>query len=514
MAENKTDIDIGTDQIVTFRLAAEELALPINSVQEIIKLPEITHVPNTPSYIEGIGNLRGSILPIVNLRKKLGLVAKDSDDKTRVVVLNVGGISTGFIVDSVSEVMHVEKNTLEKPPTTVSGVEGQYLRSIAKIDNGKRLVLILSEDQVLPELAKIIKAAAAAATNGDQSKEKSAMESNMIHRQEETEQVVTFKVANEGYALDIMRVKEIIRVTEITPVPKAPNYIVGVMSLRNQLLPIMDLRVLFDQKNLKEEMGQEISQQKLDNQRIIVVDIDGVLTGIQVDSVSHVLTLEKKSIEPPPVIVSNEQSSRIRGVGKLDNGKRLLMLLNEDGLISHLEKQQMLDAVGVDGKEQEKMEKVKDNRSDEMQLVCFKVDREEYAINIMKVQEIIRLNEITSVPKTKDYIKGIINLRGTVVPVVDVRTRFELNSLEDKEQCRIVVVNIEGKITGLIVDSVSEVLRVSKSQIETPPASVSNVDGEFIDGVGKLSNGKRIIILINADRILADVDIHEELKAS
>ncbi|MEO5968929.1 MAG: chemotaxis protein CheW [Bdellovibrionia bacterium] len=141
---------------------------------------------------------------------------------------------------------------------------------------------------------------------------------------------------------------------------------------------------------------------------------------------------------------------------------------------------------------------------EEIQLVCFKVDHEEYAINIMKVQEILRISEITSVPKSKNYMKGLINLRGTVVPVVDMHTRFGLKPPQIQEQCRIVVVNINGKATGLIVDSVTEVLRIPKSQIELPPASISSADGKFIEGVGKLGDGKRILVLIKVDLLLSD----------
>jgi purine-binding chemotaxis protein CheW len=501
-------IDLGSSQLVTFKLAGVELALPIKSVQEIIKLPEITHVPNASSYIDGIGHLRGGILPVVNLRKRLGLDAKEKDDATRVVVINSGGVSTGFIVDSVSEVMHIEESVLEAPPETSSGIEGQYLRGIAKIDDGKRLVLILAEDQVLPELAELSKALEDKGTDS-----KLAMETQVAqyaHQQDEVEQLVTFNVADEEFALGIMQVKEIIRVTEVTPVPKAPDYIVGVLSLRNQLLPIMDLRILFGQQSLNDEMGEVLSQEKLDAQRIIVIDLESILTGILVDSVSQVLTLEKKWIEPPPIIISRGQSNRLRGVGKLDNGKRLLMFLNIDRLISKADKKNMIEAVGGKKEGQEKMENVADKSSEEMQLVCFKVDHEEYAVSIMKVQEIIRINEITAVPKTKDYMKGIINLRGTVVSVVDMRTRFGLKTPQSQEQSRIVVVNISGKTTGLIVDSVTEVLRVPKTQIEPPPTSVANFDGKFIDGVVKFNEGKRIIILINVDCLLSD----EVLKAS
>jgi len=204
------------------------------------------------------------------------------------------------------------------------------------------------------------------------------------------------------------------------------------------------------------------------------------------------------------------QSNRLRGVGKLENGKRLLMLLHIDRLVSKVDKASLIEAASHKGEGQEHSGKVADKTSEEMQLVCFKVDHEEYAVSIMKVQEIIRINEITTVPKTREYMKGIINLRGTVVPVVDMRTRFGLHASENQESCRIVVVNIADKITGLIVDSVTEVLRVSKSQIEAPPDSVADVDGKFIEGVGKFNDGKRIIVLINVDFLLAE----DALKAS
>jgi purine-binding chemotaxis protein CheW len=504
MAENK--IELGTDQLVTFKVAGEELALPIKSVQEIIKLPEITQVPNTPSYIDGIGNLRGRILPVVNLRERLGLEHKLWDESTRVVVTNTGGVSTGLIVDSVSEVMHVEQSSLEVPPETSSGIEGQYLRGIAKIDDGKRLILILAEDQILPELAEFAKSAVTQSTE--------AVIQSANHHQNEVEQLVTFDIANEEFAIGIMQVKEIIRVTDITPLPKAPDYVVGVLSLRNQLLPVLNLRILFGQKSLKSEMNEMKSQAKSEAQRIIVVDLEGVMTGILVDSVSQVLTMEKQSIEPPPMIISMGISNRLRGVGKLENGKRLLMLLNIDSLVSAEDKNKIRDAFDSSQGGQEKMENTTDKSNEEMQLVCFKVDHEEYGISIMKVQEIIRINEITVVPKTKNYMKGIINLRGTVVPVVDVRTRFGLTIPENQEQCRIVVVHICGKTTGLIVDSVTEVLRVQKTQIESAPSSVTNVDGAFIEGVGKFNGGKRIIVVINVDCLLSEEALLENLKVS
>jgi len=153
----------------------------------------------------------------------------------------------------------------------------------------------------------------------------------------------------------------------------------------------------------------------------------------------------------------------------------------------------------------ESLEKRDLHTEEEVQLVAFRIDKEEYAIPIVKVQEIIKINQITAVPRTKSYIDGIINLRGNVIPVIDLRARFGIERKTDLEQRRIVVVHIKGKISGFIVDSVTEVLRIRKSQIELMPDSISgDVDSSFVEGIGKLNDGKRIIILVNPDAILAD----------
>lgn len=138
----------------------------------------------------------------------------------------------------------------------------------------------------------------------------------------------------------------------------------------------------------------------------------------------------------------------------------------------------------------------------ENQLVCFKLGKEEFGLDIMKVQEIIKVPEITKVPRTPSFVQGALNLRGKILPVVDLRTLFDLEETERNESNRIVVVNIKGKTTGIIVDSVSEVLRLPKNSIEPPPPIVSGIQAQFLEGVGKLKDGKRLVILLNLDKIL------------
>ena len=146
-------------------------------------------------------------------------------------------------------------------------------------------------------------------------------------------------------------------------------------------------------------------------------------------------------------------------------------------------------------------EAVAAHKDDDLQIVTFRVGEEEFSVSILKVQEIIRMSEITKVPRSPDFVEGVINLRGKVIPVIDLRKRFGLEATERNNDTRTIVVDCEGKVVGLIVDSVTEVLRLSSSTVEPPPDIVGGVDSEYISGVGKLED--RLVILLNIDKVLS-----------
>ena len=130
-------------QLVTFKLGNEEFGVDILKVQEINRMMDITRIPNAPPFIEGVINLRGKIIPIVDLRKKLGFNGGNgqSEKTTRIIVVELDGLVLGFIVDSVSEVLRIPENTIEPPPSIVGGVESDYIEGVGKLDN--RLLILL-----------------------------------------------------------------------------------------------------------------------------------------------------------------------------------------------------------------------------------------------------------------------------------------------------------------------------------------------------------------------------------
>ncbi len=145
----------------------------------------------------------------------------------------------------------------------------------------------------------------------------------------------------------------------------------------------------------------------------------------------------------------------------------------------------------------------------EMQLVVFKLGREEYGVSILQVQEIKRMTDITRVPHTPDYIKGVINLRGSVLPVLDIKKRLGLPPQEYNDNTRIIIVKIEDIVIGIIVDAVSEVMAINQENIEEPQVAVGGISANYLSGVGKLEN--RLLILLNMEAIIG---IGQDVKAS
>ena len=599
-------------QLVTFLLKDEEFGFDIMSVQEIIRLPKMAKVPRTPAYVDGIANLRGVVLPVIDMRTRFGMERAQETDRTRVLVVDIDGVKTGLRVDRVNQVTRVMRSEIEPPPAAIRGTSSDYLEGVVKLDKGQRIVMALNAAHVC-EIGVTRKTASANSVASHSETGSGEPSGKSANADAEVQKMVTFRIAKEEFAFHMEHVREILRVQTPNQVPDVPDYVLGVLTVRGQILPVIDLRRLLQQRSLAEEFAdscrplreeyerwidqtekvfaggsqtrvdgsvtehlrkwladtnsssqllmealakargsnekvikqlqvrtkheehgdcdaaracgedvlsggretvaalrkfeQQIAQNIQEDQRIIVVDSEGFVLGLVVDHVHEVLNVPKSLMEPPPRITSSG-GMELSGVAKLDDGARLIMCLD----VGNLMKDQKLK--DIQGSSRHTVEKAKTGEIhkaaaggqelSEVQLVTFMLGAEEYGVPISQIQEIDRLAKVTKVPKAAPFIEGITNLRGEVIPVLDTRKRFDLEVKPSDDRTRIIIVDLGGVKTGLVVDSVREVLNLARNDIAPPPEAIgSGIDQHFISGIGKVDAGKRMIVLLDVEKILS-----------
>ena len=142
-------------QIVGFELSDEQFGVEILCVREIIRVVSITRVPRAPGFVEGIINLRGEVIPVIDLRKRLNLEGREFDNSTRLIVVELNDQQIGFIVDSVSQVLRVPADAIEEPPEMVTGIDSEFILGVTRIDDGERLLLILDLKRILSQAEQV-----------------------------------------------------------------------------------------------------------------------------------------------------------------------------------------------------------------------------------------------------------------------------------------------------------------------------------------------------------------------
>jgi purine-binding chemotaxis protein CheW len=328
---------------------------------------------------------------------------------------------------------------------------------------------------------------------------------NTSSEEEETSdelQLVSFDVAGQEYAIAIEDVQEIVQVPEqIIHVPHSEAHVIGVMTLRNRLLPLVSLRRMFA---LPPQNADERS-------RIVVVALGTASVGVVMDNVNEVLRVAKSDVEAMPALLAREgDMADIGEICRLDGGSRLVSIITARNLFNHSSIKEALS--NVDKLEEESTQALgadleDDSSDDDEQVVVFRLSREEYGVPIESVQEIVRVpEELTHVPKAPGFVEGVINLRGSVLPVIDLRRRLGLESVARSEGQRVMVFLIHGTRTGFIVDSVAEVLKIPRNTIEDAP-KLSSEQSTLLSRMANLEKQKRMVQLIEPEHLLAGHDI-------
>lgn len=472
-------------QFVTFYLNGELFAVEMAPVQEIIRVPTAVRVPLAPIALEGLANLRGKILPIISLRRMFQFAEVVYDDATRALVIDLG-LPLGFVVDKVSSVISVEPGQIESVDGIRSTIDTHLLSGVLRLPDQHCMIMVLNFKQLIAdEFRQISELSSQAAVFDSADVVNTEDEDNSDERQ-----LVSFKVATQEYAIDINDVQEIVQIPDnIVLVPKAAEHVLGMMTLRERLLPLVSLRQMF-----------RLPLHALDERsRVVVVAVEGGAVGIVTDAVSEVLRVSQSLIEPMPPLLSNQADfAEIKQICRLEQGRRLVSVIDVAALFQLSSIRQVLAEVQtMQDDHWAEAEESQLADEDEEQVVVFHLADGEFGVPIHSVQEIVRIpDELTPVPKSPDFIEGIINLRGLVLPVVDQRKRLGLAAMPRHDRQRIMVFLFHGIRTGFIVDAVTEVLKIPKKAISAAP-ELSPEQARLLGRVANLEQQKRIIQLID-----------------
>jgi purine-binding chemotaxis protein CheW len=489
-----------TRQFVTFFSGDEIFAVDMAPVQEIIRVPEVVRVPMTPNTLDGLANLRGKVLPIISLRRIFGFAERPYDEATRAVVIDFG-TPLGFVVDRVASVIGVDAGKIEDVDSIQGTVKTELLAGLIKDVGGHAMIMVLDFAKLIAmEFSEI----AALAKRGSLGLREGLAEHEEVDEIDSSDelQLVSFAVAGQEYAMDIKVVQEIVQLPEVTVhVPHSESHVLGVMTLRNRLLPLVSLRRMFD---LPARDADEHS-------RIVVISLGSASVGVVTDSVNEVLRVPKQEVDAMPALLAREGDlADISEICRLDGGKRLVSIISARNLFSHSAVKEALSHVENPSENSDRLvtqDEEDEGNDDDEQVVVFRLGKEEFGVSIASVQEIVRVpEELTHVPKAPAFVEGVINLRGVVLPVIDLRRRLGLPAIERSDRQRVMVFLINGMRTGFIVDVVLEVLKIHKSAIEASPR-LSQDQARLLARMANLEKQKRMVQLIEPAHLIEAGDL-------
>ncbi len=459
---------------LTVHVGDERFALPASDVAEVIRPPAVTRVPLGPPSLLGVANLRGAVMPVVSLHSLLGREGSPSSH-TRVVVIDRGA-PVGLAIDRVAS-LGASAGDATDGTSTAQRID---LEALLARDFGSFTRRVLHKQFVAPQTLR-----------GQASAER-----------DETA-LVCFAVAGQDFALPLASVHEVVALQEgVAAVPQTDAVMLGVMTLRRQLLPLVSLQGL---------LGLQAGGQMNGRSRVVVARIGDGPVGLVIDGMREILRIPSHIIDPVPTILTRgDAEAQIQGICRLEGGQRLVSILSTEHLFRD---QASIEQISPQTEESQDMNEADGLSTAGEQFIVFQLGGEEYGLPIEAVDEVVRVPEaLTRLPKAPAFIEGVMNLRGRVVPVIDQRRRFKFEGQGQKRRERIIVVRIDHTHAGFVVDSVSEVLKIPQSQLRPTPDLAAD-GSQVIDRIANIEVEGRMILLLNPRELLdrAEKDLLAEM---
>ena len=453
------------DTLLELKLADEFFAIDSDKANQILRIPPITPIPLSASFLKGVAVLNGRVISVVDFKEMLGIGEVDiNNEKSRLITITVDNDEVGILVDEVIDAIEFKKENYEENTSDDKVCIGFY-----KTD--EHLI------QIIDPLKIINKDSIESFTQIEVEKLKDN-DNETKKSNDETKRLLFFKCNNEFYAVDIEVVSELIFVPNtITYIPGSDRADLGAITLRDEVINVFDFNRLFGFSM------QEITQKS----RLLILKNENKKIALLVEEVDEIKDISLSDIEK--LHINDEK------IESLYKGEKHIV-----SIISSMFLRNLIDEQSIT----ENDEVINEGRSEDMRELCvFRIDSEEFAFDIEKVQEIIAYQEITPLPQSGSFIEGVINLRGSVIVVVNLPNKLSFDfSVTDKT--KIIVCNIEDEKVGFLVDEVNDIMFIEDRYV-----SVSKNANSLVKSTVSLDDGKRVILELKVDKL---VDI-EEIKS-
>lgn len=474
-------------RFLTFRAGSGQYALPAESVAEVLDVPAVARVPQSPGHLLGIANLRGHILPVVDLNALLGSRERDAARSSRRAIVLDAEAPVALVVEAVETLVAVDAHRLETNPAALAAEPGERLSGAFEAEGS--LIKVLDIEALLATAFEHRARARPARAS------RPIVEARRRNRADESDVtlLVAFEVSGQEFALDLETVQEVMAAPPLpTQVPRADSVVVGVTSLRDHLLPLLSLRALLGLAPVSEADGRE---------KVVVARIGRTRVGLLADRARTILRARSAAIDALPAVLAARTGgeARIKAIYRADEGRRLVSILAPDQLF----REDVMKRIEQDAAEPVASHGQGDAaRREALSFVVFRLGEDEFALPIAAVEQVVEVpDRITRLPKTPEFLEGVVNLRGEVLPIIDQRRRFDMPALHRTERRRLVVVKSAAHRAGLIVDDVSDVLRVPEEAVEPAPELTEQI-ARLVRGVVNLPQQQRLVLMLDPAELL------------
>lgn len=445
-------------EILIVKNGSQSYGVSTSDISQITRTPMLMPLPLRPFGVRGLCAISGNIAAVVDMNILLKMKEVDYDnEKSRLIVLNDALSSSTLLVSEVYNTVEVQAKNLEI-------LDKQDDPVIAIYKHEDSLIQVLSLEILFSRVSKVL------IESAEVKNSKTHIE---LKKEDDSSRFLIFSMENESYALHIDYLREIILADiEFTEIAGTKDEVIGLITLREELLIVIDLRKHYG-----------FSSKDNDKNRILIATHDGKKIGLLVDEIIDIKAYSNKNIE---YMKDSFKDNKISGV--IHDGDKIISFFDADVLENLFEENESFIDEGNTVLEEDTSHKTV------MEVIVFKLNEKEYSFEVDTVAEIIDMVPSTAIAMTNNLIDGIINIRGQIVAIVSLfeKLNIQMNISEDS---KIIICEIKGEKIGFVVDSVSDILNIREEEIKEQ-------DEALFSKVLHLENGKRLILSMDLDEVI------------